>query len=403
MGGARLVVVMAANDLRRRLRDRSALITAFVAPFVLAAIISVALGAGTGGFEAEIGVVDADGSEVSKALAGGLLEELEPGGGPRRQGSVRFVAVPSEEQAAVRIGDAELAAALVFPTGFGQALTSRDPRPVRVLRDADRAISGEIARSVAEGVAARLDVTNLSVAVVAGAGGQSPSAERLAGLAARARSLELPATVEERPPAGEDVKLASYFGPSMAIVFLFLTVGFGAQSLLAERRLGTLARLRAAPTSVGGIIGAKTLSVFALGLASILTLWLSTSLVFRAPWGDPVAVAVLCVTTVFAIAGISSLVTSLVRTEAQAEGYTSMLTFTLAILGGNFVTPGALPDALRRLALLTPNGWALRAFTDLSGADAGLGDIVPTLVVLVVIGIVTGTAALGLLHRLVRS
>ena len=140
-----------------------------------------------------------------------------------------------------------------------------------------------------------------------------------------------------------------------------------------------------------------------LGLVSMLTLWAATSLVFGASWGPPAPVLLLCVATVFAIAGISSLATALCRTEQQAEGATSMITFTLAILGGNFVSPGDIPDALRRLSLLTPNGWALRSFTDLSTGAADLGTIVPTLAVLGLIGLATGGVALGLLARVVRA
>ncbi len=245
-GGPRLVLVMAANDLRRRLRDRSALITAFVAPFVLAAIISLALGAGSGGLDAEIGVVDADGSEVSRSLVAGLLDGRDPDGRRRPEGSIRFVPVASEEQAQAGIDDGELGAAIVFPAGFGPALATPRPLPLRVVRDAGRAITGEVAASIAQGVVARLDVANLSIALVASSAGRPPTPEDLARLGARARAVELPVTVREEAPGGGQVKLASYFGPSMAIVFLFLTVGFGAQSLLAERRRGTLARLRAA-------------------------------------------------------------------------------------------------------------------------------------------------------------
>jgi ABC-2 type transport system permease protein len=174
--GVRLVVVMAANDLRRRLRDRSAVITAFVAPFSLAAIISLALGAGEGGLEAEIGVVDADRSEVSRALAGGLLDGRGPDGRAPRKGSIRYVPVPSEERAEARIDDAEVVAAIVFPPGFGRALTTPRPEPVRVVRDADRTVTGEVAAAIAHGLAARLDVTNLSVALVAVSAGAPPAA-----------------------------------------------------------------------------------------------------------------------------------------------------------------------------------------------------------------------------------
>ena len=140
-----------------------------------------------------------------------------------------------------------------------------------------------------------------------------------------------------------------------------------------------------------------------LGLASMLTLWLATSVVFGASWGPPLPVLLLTTATVFAIAGISSLVTAFSRTEQQAEGATSMITFTLAIVGGNFVSPGDLPDALRRLAMLTPNGWALRSFTDLSTGAAGLAAIAPTLAGLGVIGLVTGGVALGLFQRVVKA
>ena len=396
----RLIVVMAANDLRRRLRDRSALVTAFLAPFVLAAIISIALGAGGEGLNARIGVVDADDSPMSQELTDSLLE---PAGRHVRTegGGLTFVAVASEDAAVRDIDDERLGAALVVPAGVGASLASPKPVALRVVRDGERAITGEITVAVAKELVARVNASGLAVAVVQ-SGGRQPS-ENMAELTGEAGAVRLP-IVLEMASLGGDLKLAAYFGPSMGVLFLFLTVGAGARSLLAEEREGTLPRLRAAPIGVGGIIGAKTLSVLVLGLASMLTLWLATSVVFGASWGPFLPVLVLCAATVFAIAGISSLVTAFSRTEQQAEGARSMVTFTLAILGGNFVAPGDLPDALRRLSLLTPNGWALRSFTDLStGAAADLGSIAPALAVLGVIGILTGGVALRLFRRVVRA
>ena len=393
-----LIAVMAANDLRRRLRDRSALITAFVAPFALATIISLALGAGGEGLEAKIGVVDADGSPIARELTGGLLS---PSAGSGRQpGGLSFVPVSSED-AAVRDIDAErLGAALVVPPGFGAALGGGAPQPLRVVRDAERAITGEIAVALARELVARVNARSLSVAVVNSAthGGPNDRAQ----VAAEAASVQLPLGLE-MTSVGGDLKLAAYFGPSMAILFLFLTVGSGARSLLAEQREGTLARLRASPIRVTDIVAAKTASVLVLGMVSMLTLWLATSVVFGASWGPALPVLLLIAATVFAIAGISSLVTALAKTEQQAEGVTSMITFTLAILGGNFVPPGDLPEVLRGLSLLTPNGWALRSFSDLSTGAADLTAIVPTLAVLAVLGLATGGVALGLLQRVVRA
>ena len=395
----RLIAVMAANDLRRRLRDRSALITAFVAPFALAVIISLALGAGGEGLEATIGVVDADGSPTSRELAGRLLEP-GPRDGRGRQGELVFVAVASEEEAVRDIDAERLGAALLIPAGFGASLASPRPEPVRVVRDAERAITGEVAVAVARELVARVNASGLSVAVVE-SGPRGASDDR-ARLAAEAASVQLPISID-MAPVGGDLNLAAYFGPSMAVLFLFLTVGAGARSLLAEQRDGTLARLRAAPIRAADVVAAKTVAVLVLGLASMSTLWLATSTLFGASWGPVPAVLLLSTATVFAIAGISSLVTALSKTEQQAEGATSMITFTLAILGGNFVSPGDLPEVLRRLSLLTPNGWALRSFTDLSTGAADFAAIVPTLAVLAILGLATGGVALGLFRRVVRA
>jgi ABC-2 type transport system permease protein len=51
---------------------------------------------------------------------------------------------------------------------------------------------------------------------------------------------------------------------------------------------------------------------------------------------------------------------------------------------------------VRTLALATPNGWALRAFTDLStGASAGAAIVEPVLAILSFTAVVGVLAALG--------
>jgi ABC-2 type transport system permease protein len=70
----------------------------------------------------------------------------------------------------------------------------------------------------------------------------------------------------------------------------------------------------------------------------------------------------------------------------------SMVTFGMALLGGNFVSLARAPDALRRLSLITPNGWALRAFGDLADGG-GPGVILGPIGAIVAFGLVTGTVA----------
>ena len=63
----RTALLVAGKDLRQRLRDRSALVIAFVAPFVLASIIGLAFG-GDYAFKATYAVADADKGPVASRL-----------------------------------------------------------------------------------------------------------------------------------------------------------------------------------------------------------------------------------------------------------------------------------------------------------------------------------------------
>lgn len=392
MATLRTARVIAGNDLRRRLRDRSALLMGVVAPVLMSVIIGTAMGGGLR-FDATVGVVDADGSEVSSQLVQGLVGDT-PVDAP-----LHFVAVPDEAGAREALqgrppaGYPAVDAVIVLPAGFGAALPGPEPLPVHVIVDADKRISGDVTSGVAEGIAAQLDAGRLAVATVAQLDpGRVPEAVQAAG------TVRLPIEVDQQDVTG-NYSLVAYFAPSMAILFLFLTMGAGARSIVTERKEGTLDRVRAAPVGDRSVLLGKALAVFALGVVSMATVWAVTTVVFRADWGDPVAVASVILAVVFSIAGISLLLSGVARTEQQADGWQSMVAFGFALLGGNFIAPGNLPPLLQSVSRFTPNGQALQALLEVGAGGADVVDIARHLVVLVAVGLVTGGIGLSFLGR----
>lgn len=399
--GARIV---AALQMRRRIRDRSALLQGIVAPIVLAVIITTAFGGGSS-FSATIGVVDLDGGDLGAALVAGTLAPVdERAGGDTGVGEASAEAgsgvtlVPLADVAAARsaIDDGELPAAIVIPAGFGASLLA-DPLPLDVLVDPGRQLASDVAVSIATRLAANIDATRIAVTTAVTA---DPSLALDPGVDALIAAASARSTAVVLGPSsfGEGFDPITYFAPSMAILFAFLTLGAGARTLLVERREGTLARIRSTPISDRAVLAGVTASVLVLGLVSFLVVWLVTAVVFGADWGDPLGVFVVIAATVLAVGGISTLVTGLARTEAQADGMSSVLGFGFALIGGGFLSPGDLPDLLARIALITPNRWALDAFAELGAGAAGLPAVLTPVLVLAAIGIITG--ALGL--RLVR-
>lgn len=386
-------LLVAGAELRRRLRNRSAIITAFVGPLAMAIVFGVLIG-GASGADFEIGIVDADGSDITRGLVDSLVGGPGDDTGAAR---VRFAIVADAAAARDDVDDADLGAAIVIPAGFTDAVTSGGPASLVVLRSPDRLVSGQVAESVAAAIAAGFDRAATALAAVATRTGTAPDAATVVAAAA----LGPPMALGDTDPGGSELDASAFYGASMSILFLFFTTGFAARSLLAERRDGTLDRILATPTSPGSVIAGKAIAVGLLGLSGFVTVWAATSLLFGAPWGSPLGVVAVMAFTVAAITGVATFTAGLARTERQADTTTSAVTFVLALLGGNFVGPGAAPPLLRTLSLATPNGWALKAFTDLSADAASPATVVPTLGVLAGIAVAFGSIGLASIHRLV--
>ncbi len=397
----RTLALVAARELRGRLRDRSSLVIGFVAPVALAVIISLAIGGEGSGLTVAVGIADLDGGPIA-----GILRHEVLGG----EGLADVVTVtPFEDVAALEaaLERADVGVGLVLHPGMARLEVLRHPRAP---------IGGEVIEQVVRSFAAQATGVQQAVAlstrylVVGPRALNDPDAARvpfrvaeIGELAEQVAATPLPMQLRDASSGASDRSAASYFGPGMALLFVFFLLGSAPRSLLAERDRGTLARVRAAPVPFVAIVLGKALAVMLLGLASVCVVWAVTALAFGARWGDPVAVLVLVLAFLLAALAIATLVSAYVRTEAQADGVITVVTFVLAMLGGNFVPIAQMPEVLQRLALVTPNGWALRAFATLAADGGGVGSILLPLAAIVAFAIAAFSMAIPGLARQVTS
>ena len=392
-------------ELRRRLRDRSGLLVAFGAPAALAVIISLAFSDGDG-LHIDLAVhAPADG-QVAAAYTDGLLAALVD----EDLATVRNEPDAAAVTAAVAEGRADVG--VVLPDGLDTAFANGTPAEIEVLRRADRAIAGETIEALTATFVGEVDRLRTAVAdagltaVPEGLADLDPAAivedpdAALALLPADVVAATTPAVELVDAEVGRDgFGAASYFGPSMALLFVFFTLSAAPRSLLAERRGGQLTRILASPAPAWAAPVGKVLASMLLGFLSIMVVWGISVTLFDVRWGDPLGVIVLSAVTIAAVGGLTALVTASARTPGQADGYAAMLAFGLALIGGHFIMLHQLPDTLRTLALATPNGWALRAFTDLAADGAGVADIAGALTVIGGFAVASTALAVPLLQR----
>ncbi len=387
----RRVLTIARKELRQRARDRSAALLVVVAPLLIAGIMSGAL-SGTENFHYRLGVVNED----HGAAAAAMLRTLHQ---PALHGVIQLVELDDRTIAAHEVASGTLGAALVIPAGFTSSLRSAAPVRLEALTSVNDSLAASTTVAIARTFTAQLDADRLSVLAAVAAG--APRSQ-LAALEHRVVRWRLPLGVVRTPAGAHPLTAISYFAPAMAIFFLLFQVTFTARSFFVDLATGMVDRMLVAPVRPTELLAGKALAAFTFCLASLTIVAVTTSELFGASWGAPLPVALVAVGMSLVVACLAVLVIVTARSQRQAEGFGSLVAFTLALVGGNFVMVASAPPLLRHLALWTPNGWALRALTDLSTVGGGIGQVALPLLVLGGFALAIASVAALLAPRVVR-
>jgi ABC-2 type transport system permease protein len=353
-------------------------ITCLVAPLAIAVILGFAFAGNATTAHLPIGV---SGAPPSLVRAAAHVSQLPMG--------VVVRVVPSETALKREVADGTLAGGVAVSGGrkslsdllIPMVAPGATPSPgFDVVDRADSLVGEEVAESMAAGLAGRMYAGRL----------QRGTATDPARVSVAASTL------------GNGGKaVLDYFAPSIAVVFLFIGSGLGMRSLMMERSTGTLARLAAAPIRPSRIVHGKLLAIALTGLTSILVVWGVTVAVFGADWGDPLGVLLMCIGATAAMCGLGVFLTSFAHSPQEAFAVSLVVGLVLALLGGNLLPPGALPEFLQVLSLGTPNGWALVGFGRLALLNDGAASVLGPFAALLLIALVTGGLAMARVRQMV--
>lgn len=381
--------LICAKDLRLRLRDRSLIILAFVAPLALSLVFNVVFGGIDDGdrITFDFGVVDLDGGELGAGFTS-VMEEVES------TGLITLTTYPDADAGRDAVDDGDVAAVVVLPEGLSAAMAAGEERQVQVIGDVDSPTATSVAASIARGY-----VTSVSTGTLAGIVGVTTGVvpvDQIAAVADEVASQPL-ATVAALPVDSTELDLTTTLTAGMSVFFVFFVAGLAVTGILQERDDGTLPRLLISPASRASILLGKSLSAVLAGIAALIALLVASTFIMGADWGDPLAAGLLVVTVVLAATGVMSLVGGFARTAEQAGALQAVVAVSMAMLGGSFGMVAPSGDSLwGRLSLLTPNAWFLDG---LGRAQFGVGEVLTQVLVLLAIAVVTGGAAAGLAGR----
>jgi ABC-2 type transport system permease protein len=161
--------------------------------------------------------------------------------------------------------------------------------------------------------------------------------------------------------------------PSYTVMFAFFLALIVGWVFVAERRQGTLKRLRAAPVTPGHILLGKMLPCYVLSVIQGLFLLVMGRLLFGMRWGPEdwplwqqgAFLLPVVMTTSLAVVGLAMLVAVVARSEMQVALLGAVTVLVLALIGGCVLPRDMMPEQTREISLLTPHGQALDAYREL--------------------------------------
>jgi ABC-2 type transport system permease protein len=332
------------------------------------------------------------------------------------------------DAAAARAGvdDGTYRVAIIIPEDFTRSMTYTQDNtdicvsPVEVYTSPDSPVSASIIRSIVENITRQFVTGNVTVAATINALVAEAQTNLPFGIAFAAASANgefapdfapafdpasTPITIQQQTVSGQVQAFNPLvaFGAAQALFFMTFTAIQGANSMLEERRGGTLQRLLTSPTSRMTVLLGKLLGALVTCVVQVVLLFVFLNIVgillsgqVSIIWGNNLLlVLVVIIAGSLAACGVGAIVTALARTPEQVNIVGGLIAILFGLFSGAFFSIQAIPG-IAPLSRLTPNYWGVDAFTRLA---QGNSDIATNLLVLAIIGVVTFFAGLFVFDR----
>ena len=368
-------ILLALLEVKRFLADRGALAFSIALPIVLFALMLGVFG-GEASFNDTAHVVDLDGGDAAREL----IERIDDVEGL----DVRLYTEAKLDDALDR---SAVLTGFVIPAGFTAALEDGTPAAIHVRRRGSGGASGQITASIVRGVADSLaSEYELRRALAALVSDATPP-ERV-----EAQTGILLADARREPPVRvvnqtlveqeEEEDILDRLLPGVIVMFLLFSVTLSAQTLIEERRNGTLERLLTTQLNAGELFAGKFLAGVNRGMLQTLVLLVLAFVVLRVGGLSALAQsAVLALVVSAAASAIALVIATVARTDDQATWAAVFVTMFMTVFGGTFFPIGD-SGTLELFSRFTLNRYAIDAYEGILAETATLGDATSEIAIL---------------------
>jgi len=374
-----------AKDMLELKRNRMSLAALFMMPLLFLVMFGFIFPSGNMQQNMPMGLVDLDHGQGSNEF----ITQLEMVNSNSHYMS--FTNYSSVDDAKTAINKGKIYGVFIVPPGFSANLTNGKSGDFTAYIDnsnpqssmqINQAISGTL--NIMNSYQAKANVKNLSKSTNQSAQAIiSPYAEN----------------VENTIPG--QTNYFDFLAPGLMIMIVMMSVMTGIpEAISKEKEMGTFDGMLSAPISQISVIIGKTAALCTRGFIQCIIILAIAMILFGVTVQGSILLAFfMLLLGIFSFIGIGIMAISMSGDQASSTMIVNLLMFPMMFLGGIFYPIQQMPWFMQDISKIIPLTYAADAMRKIMLLNAGIGDVMTQIVILVAFGIVTMAIAVPLFRK----
>ncbi|AIW28572.1 ABC transporter permease [Bacillus velezensis] len=300
---------------------------------------------------------------------------------------IRVKDIGSFQEGKQLVESGKVSVLVYVPKGFAKAAEHNEKTSIKVISDQQGSVNGDIVEMMADSFVTRVKAEigeEKAVLKKSGHLSKGDASKIISGLSGE-QAVTIPKQSAGNHAAPIDAM--QYYSIAMVVMFSIMTAFALIHGIVEERQQHTLFRIKSMPVLRIQYVAGKLLGIMLAILMQMAAVIIASSILYQVKWGNLFEILLVTIVYSFAIGSIVLLWGFTAKNHETVSSMAAPILYGFSFLGGSFIAKDGLPDSLKIVQELIPNGKAINSYVSVT-QHAGLSGISTDLAELAAIGAV---------------
>lgn len=302
---------------------------------------------------------------------------------------IRVKDIGSYQEGKQLVESGKVSVFVYVPKGFAKAAEHNEKTSIKVISDQQGSVNGDIVEMMADSFVTRVKAEISEEKAVLKKSGHLSKGEVSKIISGLSGEREQAVTIPKQSAGNHaaPIDAMQYYSIAMVVMFSIMTAFALIHGIVEERQQHTLFRIKSMPVLRIQYVAGKLLGIMLAILMQMAAVIIASSILYQVKWGNLFEILLVTIVYSFTIGSIVLLWGVAAKNHETVSSMAAPILYGFSFLGGSFIAKDSLPDSLKIVQELIPNGKAINSYVSVT-QHAGLSGILADLAELAAIGAV---------------